>query len=119
MVNLNAIIEDRVVIKTKGVTRLLKIDEISHVLADTSTSAFYLLGHSDPIYVSRILKNFESNLLKRGFIKINRGTIVNFCKICQIVHKSGIHYLIMDDGRSLPISLRHYGEIMELLKNNI
>ena len=96
---------------------LISFDEIVKCQADRAYCNFYLIDNRK-ILVSKPMKDFESTLSSKNFLKVHKSTIVNINHIKKFVRgKSG--YLLMSDGSSVNVSVRKKEELLHLLKGNV
>lgn len=87
----------KIKIKSKNTTQYIDINKISHLICDSYITTIYTI-HKDPIVVSKLLKDFESNLEEFEFVRINRSTIVNMAFVKKYIgSKNRIVELINGD----------------------
>jgi two-component system, LytTR family, response regulator len=65
---------------------------------------------------SRTLKIFSNRINADSFIKINRGLMVNISFINEINAERSDAFIILQNGKKLPISRRKYGEVIGSLE---
>jgi two-component system, LytTR family, response regulator len=61
---------------------------------------------------SRTLKLFSDRVDANAFIKINRGLMVNISYINEINKERNDAFIVLQNGKKLPISRRKYGEVI-------
>jgi len=74
----------RVMIKERSKTRFVEMDEITHLQCDGHLTTIHTINN-ESFTVSKLLKNFEEELLIFGFVRVNRATIINMLYVAQYI----------------------------------
>ncbi|SFG78100.1 LytR/AlgR family response regulator transcription factor [Pedobacter insulae] len=94
--------------------RLVDIDDIIHIEADSNYSVFNLVT-SEKIAVSKVLKDYEEILPENRFVRIHKSTIVNLAYIKEYNSKNGLQ-VILKNGESITVSRRRASDFFEKIK---
>src|SRR5690606_35728797 len=73
--------------------RLVDIDDIIHIEADSNYSIFHLKGE-EKITVSKVLKEYEEILPEDKFVRIHKSSIVNLKYVKEYNNKNGLVLLL-------------------------
>ncbi|MNK04707.1 Sensory transduction protein LytR [compost metagenome] len=95
--------------------RLVEIDEIIHIEADSNYSIFHL-RNSEKITVSKVLKDYEEILPEERFMRIHKSSIVNLKYVKEYNNKNGL-VLSLSNGESIVVSRRRASDFFEKMKN--
>ncbi len=96
--------------------RLTYIKNIQYVIAQGSYSEIYCKNDKS-LLVSKNLKHYELKLEPYGFIRIHPSTLINFQYVVELSRSEG-GYIIMEDGKQLPISKQKRLELEHLIRGN-
>lgn len=103
----------KLVLRESDTLHVVRLEEILWCTADGSYTKFHLQDGLQ-IIVSQHLKEFEDILDKNGFFRAHRSYLVNVNKIRKFdKREGGIIYL--DDGSTLPVSVRKKEKLLEIL----
>jgi two-component system LytT family response regulator len=94
--------------------RLVDIDDIIHIAADSNYSVFHLLN-LEKIAVSKILKDYEEILPENTFVRIHKSSIVNLKYIKEYNSKNGLQ-VVLDNGEMINVSRRRASDFFEKIK---
>ncbi len=94
--------------------RLVDIDDIIHIEADSNYSVFNLVT-GEKIAVSKVLKDYEEILPENRFVRIHKSTIVNLAYIKEYNSKNGLQ-VILKNGESITVSRRRASDFFERIK---
>ncbi|MHA7055574.1 LytR/AlgR family response regulator transcription factor [Aquimarina sp. M1] len=94
--------------------RLEYISNISYLLADGSYT-IVIFNQGSKLVVSKNLKHYELRLEQHGFIRIHPSVLINYEKIKEVNRSDG-GYVIMEDGKTLPISKNKRKEFEGFIK---
>lgn len=94
--------------------RLIEIDQIMHIEADSNYSVF-TLKNNEKITVSRVLKEYEELLPASKFLRIHKSTIVNFNYILEYSSRNGLQVTLVN-GDSFSVSRRRTADFFDRLK---
>lgn len=95
--------------------RLVDIDEIVHIEADSNYSIFHLKS-TEKITVSKVLKDYEEILPEDRFVRIHKSSIVNLKYVKEYHNKNGL-MLSLSNGESIVVSRRRASDFFEKMKN--
>ncbi|MDQ7947817.1 MAG: LytTR family DNA-binding domain-containing protein [Pedobacter sp.] len=95
--------------------RLVDIDDIIHIEADSNYSVFHL-NNLEKIAVSKILKEYEEILPDHRFARIHKSSIVNLKYVKEYNSKNGLQ-VILSNGEAITISRRRASDFSEKIKN--
>lgn len=67
------------------------------------------------VLVTRILKDFESTLTDSGFLRVHKSFLINMRYVAAL-HKEDSGYLVMNNGKTVPISAKDKEAILGKLQ---
>lgn len=94
--------------------RLVDIDDIIHIEADSNYSVFHL-QNLEKIAVSKILKDYEEILPESRFVRIHKSSIVNLKYVKEYNSKNGLQ-VILENGEAINVSRRRASDFFERIK---
>ncbi len=94
--------------------RLVDVDNIIHIEADSNYSIFHL-KNKEKITVSKVLKDYEEILPEERFFRIHKSSIVNFKYVKEYNNKNGL-VLLLENAESLVVSRRRASDFFEKIK---
>jgi two-component system LytT family response regulator len=95
--------------------RLVDIDDIVHIEADSNYSVFHL-HNLEKIAVSKILKDYEEILPENRFVRIHKSSIVNLKYVKEYNSKNGLQ-VILENGSAITVSRRRASEFFDRIKS--
>jgi two-component system LytT family response regulator len=95
--------------------RLVDIDDITHIEADSNYSVFNLIN-AEKIAVSRVLKDYEEILPDTQFVRIHKSSIVNLKYIKEYNSKNGLQ-VVLNTGETINVSRRRASDFFEKIKS--
>ncbi|SOD11344.1 LytR/AlgR family response regulator transcription factor [Pedobacter xixiisoli] len=95
--------------------RLVDLDEIIHIEADSNYSIFHL-KNTEKITVSKVLKDYEEILPEDRFVRIHKSSIVNLKYVKEYNNKNGL-VLSLSNGQNIVVSRRRASDFFEKMKN--
>lgn len=118
--NLAADLTDRAAIKKITLPsgqgyRLVDIDDIIHIEADSNYSVFHLTN-LEKIAVSKVLKDYEEILPENRFIRIHKSSIVNLKYVKEYNSKNGLQ-VVLNNGEAINVSRRRASDFFDSIKN--
>lgn len=94
--------------------RLVDIDEIIRIEADSNYSVFHL-NNLEKIAVSKILKEYEEILPEERFIRIHKSSIVNLKYVKEYNSKNGLQ-VVLANGEAINVSRRRASDFFDAIK---
>ncbi len=94
--------------------RLIAIDDILHVEADSNYSIFHLCN-DEKITACKVLKEFDEVLPDEKFVRVHKSSIVNLKYITSYQTKNGLT-LTLSNGDNIAVSRRRAGDFFERMK---
>ncbi len=104
----------KIVLKDIENTYFIKVSDILYCEAEGTYTKFYF-SNSDPILVSKNLKEYESILEPIGFVRTHHSFLANPDKI-KMYDKTEGGALILEGGYSIPVSQRKKEFVMQILE---
>ena len=105
----------KITLKEKSKSHRVYIKNISHIQSNGYLSSVYFITGKPPITVAKLLKEFEENLSKYGFLRICRNALVNKQNI-QTIQNNNTRMITMVGGENLTVSCRNYPKINRILR---
>lgn len=120
MQNLLAQVEDKkapqkIVLRTSEALYLTDISDILYCQSDNSYTTFYLSDKRE-VLVSKGIKEYSDLFEGQDFFRPHQSYLVNLNHISKI-DKSDGGFIIMKNGKEIPISTRRKQALMKLLEN--
>lgn len=94
--------------------RLVDIDDIIHIEADSNYSVFHLIN-LEKIAVSKVLKDYEEILPENRFIRVHKSSIVNLKYVKEYNSKNGLQ-VILNNGEAIAVSRRRASDFFDKIK---
>jgi two-component system LytT family response regulator len=94
--------------------RLVDLDEIIHIEADSNYSVFHL-NNLEKIAVSKVLKEYEEILPEHKFVRIHKSSIVNLKYIKEYINKNGLQ-VVLNNGELITVSRRRASDFFDKIK---
>jgi two-component system LytT family response regulator len=94
--------------------KLVDIDDIIHIEADSNYSVFNLIN-LEKIIVSKVLKDYEEILPEDRFVRIHKSSIVNLKYVKEYNSKNGLQ-VILDNGEAINVSRRRSSNVFDKIK---
>jgi len=111
-----AIVSDRILLKSSGEVLFLKADEIDWIEAEGDYMKFHVAGRTH--LLRETMARLEERLDPRKFIRIHRSTIVHIDRVRKLSPSfAGEYAVVLHDGTKLKLSRGYQERIQELLKN--
>jgi len=108
--------ERKITLKEKGKLHRVYLKDISYIRSDSYLSIVHFIEKRGLITVTKLLKQFEEELFKYGFIRINQSELVNKIHISSICNCKD-RTIFIKGGEKLTISHRRYAKIIKILEN--
>jgi two-component system LytT family response regulator len=107
--------KDKIILKTSSHIHLLNTEDIVRFEADANYSTCYT-SDGRKIMVSKAIKEYEEQLIDRGFFRIHKSHLINISKI-KYFDKAEGGYIIMNDGSTLPVASRKKDQLLNLFES--
>ena len=107
--------QKKIVLSDYESMHLVRVDEIVWCVAEGSYTRFKLFDGQE-IMVSKNLKSYEEILSDDDFVRIHNSYLVNINHIKRFERSEG-GLVIMNNGGTLPVSVRKKDALMNILKN--
>jgi two-component system LytT family response regulator len=105
----------RIVLKTSDAINIVDVSDIVYCRSESNYTTFYFTDQSK-LMVSKVMKEYEELLSDYGFYRPHHSFLVNLQYISKL-DKSDGGFLVMKDGKEIPISLRRKKRLIEVLEN--
>ncbi len=106
---------ERLALHTQEKIHIVNIGDILRCESNVNYTEFHFTA-SKKLLVTKTLKDFEDLLSDQGFYRVHQSHLVNTKCIKEFVKTDG-GYLIMNDGSSVPVSVRKRPEVMKMLED--
>lgn len=107
----------KIILKTSEHIHLISIEDIIRIEADGNYSTFFIMD-GRKILVSRGIKEYEENLIDKGFHRIHKSHIININKLSYF-DKTDSGDVVMTDGSIVPVASRKQEMLLSLFENLI
>ena len=104
----------KIVLKDLENTYFIRVSDILYCEAEGTYTRFYLQD-MPPVLVSKNLKEYEAILEPLGFLRTHHSFLANPDKI-KMYDKTDGGSLILEGGRSIPVSQRKKDHVMQVLE---
>ncbi|RZL50276.1 MAG: response regulator transcription factor [Pedobacter sp.] len=94
--------------------KLIDIDDIVHIEADSNYSVFNLVN-LEKIIVSKVLKDYEEILPENRFVRVHKSSIVNLKFVEAYNSKNGLQVLL-NNGEAITVSRRRASDFFDKIK---
>ncbi|MBC7874697.1 MAG: response regulator transcription factor [Ferruginibacter sp.] len=105
----------KIVLKDIENTYFIRVADILYCEAEGTYTRFYF-SNNEPILVSKNLKEYETILEPLGFLRTHHSYLANRDKI-KMYDKTDGGALLLEGGRSIPVSQRKKDFVMQVLEN--
>jgi two-component system, LytTR family, response regulator len=106
--------EQKIVVMDKQECIFLKVKNICYIEANGAYSNIYLQDGKKMV-VSKNVKVFAEKLSESSFCRIHKSYLININFISKYVKSDG-GYLIMENGASIPVSVRRKESLLHLVE---
>lgn len=113
--NLKTTKKKRIVLHTAEKLQLIPINEIVRCQAERNYTMFFL-ENGKKMIVSNPMKDYEDILSEQGFFRSHKSHLVNLSFVDAFVKADG-GYIVLNDGTSLPVSVRKKNQLINLFDN--
>ncbi|WP_113653311.1 LytR/AlgR family response regulator transcription factor [Pedobacter namyangjuensis] len=94
--------------------RLIDIDDIVHIEADSNYSIFNLIN-LEKIVVAKVLKDYEEILPENRFVRVHKSSIVNLKFVKEYNSKNGLQ-VVLNNGEIIIVSRRRASDFFDKIK---
>jgi two-component system LytT family response regulator len=106
--------QKKIVLRDSQNIHIVKIEDIIYLAADNNYTTFHIKD-SEPIVISRTLKEYDKILDSKGFFRSHQSFLVNVIEIVRISKKDG-GYLVMSNGAEVPLATRRKEQLLAALE---
>lgn len=106
---------DKIILKTSDHVHLINTSDIIRIEADGNYSTFFI-ADGRKVIVSRAIKEWEENLIDKGFHRVHKSHLINIHKLTYF-DKTDSGDVIMDDGSTVPVASRKKDMLMKLFES--
>lgn len=96
--------KERIIINSTNNVQVIKVDDILYCQSNHSYTQFHL-NNGKTIVATKTLKQYETSLNKKQFVRIHQSHLVNINYIDKYVKGEGGH-LVLTNGTKLPVATR-------------
>jgi len=104
---------DKISLHTLDKILIVSLEEIVRCESDNNYTRFFI-NNGEMILVTKTLKYFSDILKSNGFMRVHQSHLVNINCISAFIKTDG-GYLILKNGKSIPVSVRKKSEVIEVL----
>ncbi len=104
---------DKISLHTLDKIIIVNLDDIIRCESDSNNTMFYL-KEDKKVFVTKTLKYFADLLKPYGFLRVHQSHLVNLQCISAFIKTDG-GYLMLKNGKSVPVSVRKKSEVIEVL----
>ncbi|WCO01747.1 LytR/AlgR family response regulator transcription factor [Psychroserpens ponticola] len=104
---------DKISLHTLDKIIIVNLDDIIRCESDSNNTMFHLQD-GRKIFVTKTLKYFADLLKPYGFLRVHQSHLVNLQCISAFIKTDG-GYLMLKNGKSVPVSVRKKSEVIEVL----
>ena len=104
---------DKISLHTLDKIIIVNLDDIIRCESDSNNTMFHLQD-GRKIFVTKTLKYFADMLKAYGFLRVHQSHLVNLQCISAFIKTDG-GYLMLKNGKSVPVSVRKKSEVIEVL----
>ncbi len=105
---------EKVSLHTQDKIIIVNITDILYCKSDNNYTTFYMENETK-ILVSKTLKYYADILKNLGFIRVHQSYLVNSKYIKEYIKSDG-GYLLLNNNKSIPVSVRKRAQLITLLK---
>lgn len=107
--------EKKIVLKDNESIHFIRIQDIIRCEADGPYTKFYITN-SNPLLISKSLKEYDDVLTAYGFIRCHHSHLVNTSKILRFDKNDGGD-LVLENKDTVPVSHRKKDQVLKLLSS--
>lgn len=93
---------EKLVLSVQDGFEIIQVNDIIHIDSDSNYSTLYI-ENNKTIVIARTLKDFESTLKEKGFLRVHHSHLVNLSKITKFIKADG-GYVLMSNGNKINVS---------------
>jgi len=106
--------QGKIVLRTADAMHIVDIEEIIYCRSDNAYTSFYL-SSGEEIIVSKSIREYVDLLREYGFFRPHQSYLVNLNYVKKVDKGDG-GFVVMKNGKEIPISSRQKKKIIELLE---
>lgn len=106
---------DKIILRTSEHVHLINTSSIIRIEADGNYSTFFI-DDGRKVIVSKAIKDYEENLIDKGFHRIHKSHIININKLSYF-DKTDSGDVIMSDGSVVPVASRKREMLLALFES--
>ncbi len=106
--------KNKIAIPTRHGFQYIEVPELLYIKGEGSYSNLFLKDKKE-MMVSKIIKDFETILIEKGFLRVHKSYLVNMNHIAEL-RKDDSGYLVMDNGVKIPISHKDREKVLYKLR---
>lgn len=107
--------QDKIPLHFSDRTLFLNVSEILFCKSDGNYTEIYLRNGQKQV-LSKKLKHFQELLKEKSFFRVHNSYLVNLRYIKEYFKNEG-HYLVLEDGSSIPVSRSRKNELLKFLNS--
>ena len=104
----------RLVLNTIEAVHFIRLKDILYCKSENSYTTFHFIN-SEPIIVSKNIKEYENQLSKSNFFRTHQSYLVNLEHVIKINKQNNFMLLLTDDS-NIPTSTRKRKELLQILQ---
>jgi DNA-binding LytR/AlgR family response regulator len=105
--------DQKIVLKEKSINHFITMDSVTHLICDCYLTTVHTSAGSKYV-ISRLLKDFETDLGEYGFVRVNRNTIVNTLHVVSYGN-GGNRMVSLSNNITISISRRGMARLKEAI----
>ena len=106
---------DRLIIKKEKSFLSIKIKDILYIECQMKHQKIYMIDEEEPLEIRYTIKELETILDEKGFLRVHKGFLVNISYIYRIDDDN----VILKNGVKVPVSKRKVGEVRKEYLNKL
>ena len=113
--NFQSLQNKKLVLRTAENIHIVNVNDIVRCESDNSYTTFFING-GEKVMVSKSIKEYSELLDEYGFIRPHQSHLVNLNFVSRLDKTDG-GFLIMKDGKEIPVSTRRKQNLLQILDN--
>ena len=108
---------EKIIVKEKGKLHQIDIDKITHITSDNNICSFHIEGERKIVFVYKVLKEIEQELMNYDYFCVNKNTIVNLARVKTYFKKDNKAIIKLSNNEAVIISRRKLSEFLKKFNN--